>query len=114
MAREKLQNLTEPMYYILLALTKERHGYEIMQAIEQFTGGRVEVGPGTLYALLSRFEKKGFIRLTSDDGRRKTYIITKSGKGILYEEFNRLNQLVKDGEKILKGDRKSTRLNSSH
>lgn len=106
MAREKLQNLTEPMYYILLALTKERHGYEIMQAIEKFTDGRVEVGPGTLYALLSRFEKKGFIRLTSDDGRRKTYIITKSGKGILYEEFNRLNQLVKDGEKILKGDMK--------
>lgn len=104
MARERLQNLTEPMYYILLALTKERHGYEIMQTIEEFTDGRVVVGPGTLYTLLSRFEKKGFIRLTSDDGRRKNYIITKTGKQILDEEFNRLKQLVKDGEKVLEGD----------
>lgn len=104
MARERLQTLTEPMYYILLTLTKERHGYEIMQMIEEYTNGRVVVGPGTLYALLSRFQSKGFIRLTSDDGRRKTYIITQLGRELLDEEFNRLNQLVKDGERILRGE----------
>ncbi len=104
MAREQLQNLTEPMYYILLTLTKERYGYEIMQTIEKFTEGRVVVGPGTLYNLLSRFQEEGLIRQVSDDGRRKTYIITSSGRRILDEEMKRLKQLIIDGESLLKSE----------
>lgn len=106
MAREQLQNLTEPMYYILLALVEERHGYEIMQTIEQFTDGRVVVGPGTLYALLARFQKEGFIKLVSEDGRKKTYILTAEGKDVLEEEISRLKQLIKDGERIFKDEAK--------
>ncbi|MBU5311282.1 PadR family transcriptional regulator [Tissierella carlieri] len=102
MARTQLQNLTEPMYYILLTLTKERHGYEIMQTIEKLTEGRVVVGPGTLYSLLSRFQEEGIIMQVSDEGRRKTYIITKLGTEILEGEINRLRQLISDGEGILK------------
>ncbi|CAK7019045.1 hypothetical protein CIW83_12720 [Tissierella sp. P1] len=102
MARTQLQNLTEPMYYILLTLTKERHGYEIMQTIEKLTEGRVVVGPGTLYSLLSRFQEEEIIRRVSDEGRRKTYIITKLGTEILEGEINRLRQLISDGEGILK------------
>ncbi|MDR7855096.1 PadR family transcriptional regulator [Tissierella sp.] len=102
MAREQLQNLTESMYYILLALTTERHGYEIMQEIEEFTNGRVTVGPGTLYALLGRFEKEGFINLVSEENRKKTYIITQEGRSLLEEEINRLKQLIQDGEGIIK------------
>lgn len=106
MAREQLQNLTEPMYYILLALTKERHGYEIMQTIEEFTDSRVVVGPGTLYALLGRFQKEGFIKLVSEDGRKKTYILTAEGKDVLEEEISRLKQLIKDGERLFKDEDK--------
>ena len=62
MARKKLDTLTEPMYYVLLSLTEERHGYGIRQYANQLTNGRVNVGAGTLYALLSRFEKEGLIR----------------------------------------------------
>lgn len=53
MARNQLQTLTEPMYYILLSLNEERYGYEIMQLISDKTQGRLKVGPGTLYTLLS-------------------------------------------------------------
>lgn len=109
MAREQLQNLTEPMYYILLTLTKERHGYEIMQTIQEFTDGRVIVGPGTLYNLLSRFQKEGIITQLSDDGRRKTYIITASGRKILDEEIKRLTQLIRDGESIMKDENTSNK-----
>ncbi len=59
MARKQLQNLTEPMYYILLSLIEPRHGYAVMQNIRVITEDRVKVGPGTLYALISRFEKRG-------------------------------------------------------
>lgn len=101
MARERLQNLTEPMYYVLLSLTEQRHGYEIMKNIEEFTQGRVVIGPGTLYSLLSRFEEKGFIDLISKEDRKKIYSITDKGRELLEEEFNRLKSLIRDGEKIL-------------
>lgn len=101
MAREQFQNLTEPMYYILLSLTEERHGYGIMQHIKEETSGRLIVGPGTLYALLGRFEKEGMIKQVSSEARRKTYIITDSGRNLLMEEYRRLKILVEDGNKVL-------------
>ena len=44
MARKRLETLTEQMFYVLLSLRGERHGYGIMQAITELTGGRVSVG----------------------------------------------------------------------
>ena len=58
MAREQFQTLTEPMYYILLSLLRDNHGYGIMQMVEELTEGRVAIGAGTLYSLLGRFEKR--------------------------------------------------------
>ena len=98
MAREQLKTLTEPMYYILLALLTENHGYGIMQTVEKLTDGRVVIGAGTLYSLLGRFEKEGCIEQTAERERRKIYVITESGRKILQEEYNRLNHLVEDGQ----------------
>jgi len=58
MAREKLQTLSEPMYYILLALMEERCGVDIMKEVERISNDRISVGPGTLYALLDKLWKK--------------------------------------------------------
>lgn len=101
MAREQLQTLTEPMYYTLLALTKPRHGYDVMQNITALTNSRISVGAGTLYSLLSRFEAEGIIEQTAVDGRRKIYLLTEKGRGLLDEEYQRLQQLVADGATIL-------------
>ena len=97
MAREQLQTLTEPMYYILLALTQECCGVDIMEKVRTLSHGRVTVGPGTLYAMLAKFEEKGIIRLTAADGRRKSYVITDEGKNELQKDFERLKTLVSDG-----------------
>lgn len=101
MAREHLKNLTEPMYYVLLSLFKPRHGYEIMQAIGEKTGGRVHVGAGTLYALLGRFEEEGLIRQLEVVDRKKIYSLTEDGEKILMEEYHRLKELVADGSEFL-------------
>lgn len=108
MAREQLKNLTEPMYYILLSLLKENHGYGIMQMVEELTGGRVVIGAGTLYSLLGRFEKEGIIRQVAEENRRKIYIVTEKGSALLREEYERLNHLVEDGRKFFnfEGERK--------
>lgn len=104
MAREQFQNLTEPMYYILISLLEERCGVDIMQAVEEISKGRVRVGPGTLYALLGKFEKENMIRETEVQGRKRSYIITEKGKEILLDEYRRLITMVSDGE-VYMGDK---------
>jgi DNA-binding PadR family transcriptional regulator len=103
MAREQLKTLTEPMYYILLILSKPHHGYGIMQEVEKRTQGRVRIGAGTLYNLLSRFEEDDIIVQVSEDNRRKTYTLTDKGLDILGDEYQRLKQLVSDGSDLLEG-----------
>lgn len=97
MAREQLQTLSEPMYYTLLALTEECCGVDIMERVRELSNGRVLVGPGTLYAMLAKFEEKDIIRLTASEGRRKSYVITDAGKEELRKEYERLQTMVSDG-----------------
>ena len=101
MAREAFQTLTEPMYYILLALTEECCGVDIMNKVEKLSRSRIRVGPGTLYAMLARFEKNQIIRLTAEDGRRKSYVITDTGIEMLTKEYARLRTMVEDGEPFM-------------
>ena len=103
MAREQLKTLTEPMYYILLVLLQEQHGYGIMQRILELTKGRVIIGAGTLYTLLSRFEKEGIIKQVREEERKKIYTLTNKGKILLYEEEERLKKLLEDARVYREG-----------
>ncbi|WP_027625256.1 PadR family transcriptional regulator [Clostridium lundense] len=96
--------MTEAMYYVLLALMHPNHGYQLMNSIKEVSNGRITMGPGTLYGVLSRMEKDGLISLSKDDGRRKTYKITSDGKDALHNEYNRLLALVQDGIILKEGD----------
>ena len=97
MSREQFQTLTEPMYYILLALTEECCGVDIMEKVKEISHGRVLVGPGTLYAMLAKFEENDIIQLTASEGRRKSYVITDNGRQMLQKEYERLKTMVEDG-----------------
>ena len=101
MAREQFQTLTEPMYYILMALIQECCGVDIMEKVQRLSKGRVKVGPRTLYAMLAKFESSGIIRLTREEGRRKSYRITDAGKEMLKEEYRRLKVMAEDGREWL-------------
>ena len=92
--------MTEAMYYILLSLLKPGHGYGMMRRIRELSGGRLEMGPGTLYGVLSRMSREGLIVLTGEEGRRKNYAITQAGRDALLAEYRRLKQLVADGESL--------------
>lgn len=100
MAREKFQTLTEQMYYILIALLEECCGVDIMEKVERMTKGRVSVGPGTLYNLLSSFENEGIIEETKVYGRKRSYKITGCGKALLESEFQRLKLLIADYQEL--------------
>lgn len=102
MAREPYQSLTEQMYYILLALLEPRCGVDISQKVSEISGGRLEIGPGTLYTLLAKFESEGMIRETAREKRKRYYQVTPRGREMLKEEFRRLNRLVEEGSRYLK------------
>ena len=99
----KQRALTQPMYYVLLSLKESRHGYEIMQYIDELTDGRVKVGPGTLYSLLARFEEDDYIEMVSEKDNKKTYVITSKGNRLLNGEIRRLKSLLNDANKVLGG-----------
>ncbi|WP_059172667.1 PadR family transcriptional regulator [Bacillus sp. FJAT-27445] len=96
--------MTEAMYYVLLALMHPNHGYQLMHAITEVSNGRLKMGPGTLYGVLSRMQKDGLISLEEDDGRRKTYQITAEGEQALRIEYSRLKSLIQDGGILDGGD----------
>ena len=104
MPREKFQTLTEQMFYILLCLRTECCGMDIMAEISAMTGGRVAVGPGTLYNLLEQFCSAGMICETKVEGRRRSYVLTEKGKEALEHEYHRLQLLTQDYMLYMNGE----------
>ena len=99
MARRKFQNLTEPMFYLLMALESgDKCGIEINSYITRKSNGRVDLGPGTLYTLLSEFEAENVISYVGMEGKRKIYRISDYGKALYIEEYKRLKQCIFDAE----------------
>ena len=96
MSRKKFETLTEQMYYILLCLRRECCGTDIMSMVAEKTGGRVRIGPGTLYNLLEQFHEAGMIEETKVEGRKRSYIITETGEQVLRDEYERLLLQIQD------------------
>lgn len=72
--------------YLVLHATEEtpRHGYEIMQFIEEKSGGGYRPSPGVVYPTLQLLEELGQV-CASDKEDRKVYGITDAGRRELDE-----------------------------
>ena len=100
---DKNQPLTEALFYILLAARKPVHGYGIIQEAAELTGGRLNLGPGTLYGAITSLLDKGWIALVSAETgsrKKKEYLITEAGRAAFYAELSRLRELVANGGKM--------------
>lgn len=72
----------DPALLILGSLADgPKHGYAIIQQTQQDVG--VTLGPGTLYAALSRLEARGMVRALRGEDRRRPYEITPQGSALL-------------------------------
>ena len=99
MPKKSMDSLTESMFYVLMALYRgPMCGIDAAAFIEERTGGRLRIGPATLYTVLGKFEKEKYIREIQVDGRKRTYQITEKGRHAYEEELNRLRQCVLDAE----------------
>lgn len=90
-------------FHILMSLTEgDRHGYAIIQEVVQRTGGKLRLGPGTLYRAVQRMLEQGLIveprtrpAKALDDERRRYYRITALGTAVARAEALRLAELVR-------------------
>lgn len=85
--------MTETAYYILLSLTKPRHGYGIIIHVEEITNGRIRLGSGTVYGTLTKMQKKDIISVYSDGDRKTVYEITDIGRALILKEIERIKEL---------------------
>lgn len=93
--------LSEAVFQILLALAdEERHGYGIIQEVDERTDGRVRLGPGTLYGAIKRLREQGLIEEAEGveeadgDERRRYYRLTPFGREVAVLEARRLERLI--------------------
>ena len=99
MPKKAMDILTESMFYVLMALrTGAMCGIEIADFVEHRTQGRLLIGPATLYTVLGKFEKEGYIQEIFVQGRKRTYEITAKGARAYEEELDRLKRCVLDAE----------------
>lgn len=97
MPKKAMDTLTESMFYVLMALYyTPMCGIAIADYIERRTGGRLRMGPATLYTILGKFEKEKYIKEIQVEGRKRTYQITDRGQLAYREEVARLKQCVAD------------------
>ena len=100
---DKNQPLTEAIFYILLAARRPIHGYGIIQEVAEMTGGRVNLGPGTLYGAINTLLDRGWLELYSAQDysrKKKEYRITPAGQTAFRAEMDRLRELTANGEKM--------------
>lgn len=94
--------LRPKLFHILLALAAgERHGYAIMQEVEETTDGTVRMGPGSLYEGIQRLEKTGLICAAKrkpagerQHSQRRYYRLTATGRRALEAEVKRLDRVL--------------------
>jgi DNA-binding PadR family transcriptional regulator len=69
-----------------LIATKPAHGYELIKAVEDKTGGAYSPSPGVIYPTLTLLEELGYISVEASEGSRKLYAITTTGQQHLSEQ----------------------------
>ena len=114
MPKQKLNPLPSAAFQILLALAGEDlHGYGIMRRVEEQTGGRMRLGPGTLYSSIQALLEGSLIqeldRTDDEKGgheRRRQYRLTSAGRKLARAEAERLAGLLRvaRAKDILRGD----------
>jgi DNA-binding PadR family transcriptional regulator len=98
----ELGRFAEPALLVLVSLAPgPKHGYAIMGDVAAFS--RTEIGPGTLYAVLARLERRGLIEPMAEQDRRRPYRLTAAGEAALEAQLAEMNRFVSVGLARLEG-----------
>jgi DNA-binding PadR family transcriptional regulator len=114
MPKRKLDPLPSAAFQILLSLADgDRHGYGIMRQVEEQTGGRMRLGPGTLYSSIQALVEEKLIEEVdasrdAEPGheRRRYYRLTAAGRKLARAEAEKLADFLRvaRAKKIFRGE----------
>lgn len=98
--------VTPQILFTMLSLAEgPKHGYAILAEVEEQSGGKVRLGPSSLYYTLGRLEDRGLIEERDADAvgdagddphaeQRRYFAMTSEGRRVLEEELGLLTGLV--------------------
>ena len=64
---------------LLLLADEPMHGYQLMQAVAERTGGAWKLSPGAVYPTIAQLEDEGLVRISAEGGR-KLVTLTDAGR----------------------------------
>jgi PadR family transcriptional regulator, regulatory protein PadR len=106
MAGRELKKGSAELLILSLVEARPRHGYELSKLIESRSGGVLTFRVASLYPLLYRLEKRGWIqgRWVEKAGqrRRRYYRLTSAGAGVLASQRSTWRDFVAAINKITK------------
>jgi DNA-binding PadR family transcriptional regulator len=89
-----------------LIADEPRHGYDLIKAMEELSGGRYAPSPGVVYPALAMLADEGLVAEQQSDDQRRKFAVTPAGEAILAGEaedveraMSRLRQLGENAER---------------
>ncbi|HET9369074.1 MAG TPA: helix-turn-helix transcriptional regulator [Vicinamibacterales bacterium] len=111
LTERELKRSSATLLVLALVAEEPRHGYEIGKLIESRSGGKISFQMASLYPLLYRLERRGWIegrwRQQAGERKRRFYRITAEGRRVVEGERGLWNAFVKALDQVagLKGSR---------
>src|SRR5215467_3307815 len=93
-ARRMFESGELRLVLLKLIADEPRHGYDLIRAIEDLTGGEYAPSPGVVYPALSMLQDLGHIEGTEAESSRKAFSITQSGAADLSANAAQVKSLL--------------------
>ncbi len=95
----ELKRGSAEMLILSLIAERARHGYEILKLLDERSNGVLKFHIGSVYPILVRMEKRGWIRgnWQQEEGarRRRTYRMTRAGRAVLKDQRSLWREIVR-------------------
>jgi len=92
-ARRMFESGELRLVLLKLIADEPRHGYDLIRAIEELTGGEYAPSPGVIYPTLTLLQDMGHIEEAAGDGPRKRFQATDEGRAHLEERKEEVDGL---------------------
>ena len=96
-SKELTKGTLQPIILKLLSESDKMYGYEITQKVKALTKGKIDISEGALYPILHRLEHQGVLdteKVYIGKRVRKYYSVTSSGKEVITEKTNEINDFI--------------------
>ncbi|HEX7349869.1 PadR family transcriptional regulator [Brachybacterium sp.] len=93
--------LADAAVHVMLALVQPRHGYAVMQFLEEESAGAITLGPASLYTTLKKLSSAGLIQELGGEDSRRVYHVTATGREVLIRNIERRRQLISMADHLL-------------